>query len=385
MSLAERVQECWQSRWWLDQQYAYLYGDGLSRELLDEAVGRVSEIFTGEWASRTPFHPMYGVLIATGSFPLVNLLRLGDNLLQVAGTLRLPSVIKDLQIASHFESARLELEVAAHLRRAGFAVEFRPRLPTGKRADILVRVQEQQVYIEIKKFAESKVHESTGWLVQSVNSALAEMFDHTPGLESRKYVVQLELDVGNLFGSDPEKNVAVMGGITRKIRYEIVARLDGPFPLNFPIPSIGQIFVGGDARAGSSVGCPLPSAEAELKRMLPRFFRDAIYQLHPEFPGILVTQTGAMLDPTFTTMIVSELLTHPDVKARHVCAVLFFPVRCAITGWSLFEPFAVLNENAAVPFQALSVFPSFSELLSSRAQAGPHMGCRTPLSREQQV
>ncbi len=149
LEIAGRLRDWYSSKWWYEEQYQRMYGAEIDNGELDRAVACVAEVFNAQWAADTGLHPAHSLLLATGLY------NLGTDLLALEGVRRLPSVIHDLKQPSHYESTRLEVELAALLRRHGYGVEFRPPLPDGRKSDILAS-SDQQLCLEAKYLSSSR-------------------------------------------------------------------------------------------------------------------------------------------------------------------------------------------------------------------------------------
>lgn len=366
MPINDSSPEWWREKWWLQDQYASAYRDRRNAEEVDRAISRLAEVFDGEWERKTPRHQMHYWLACTGLLPLQFLFGFGNDLLAVEGSRRLPSLIEDLRRASEFESARFELEIAAHLKRCGHDIEFRSRVPNGKESDFVARFEVQQVFFEIKRLRESQTQLALNALVQSISFSVSDLTRHSshPAIKDRGYKVDLDPSLVNLLGSGPGSDMNVIEGITNEILGAITKRAEHDQPLDFVISSIARIFVGDAERQESSVTCPMVTSQAELRRLVGGRLQSAIEQLHPEHAGLIVVQTPGGLELEVTEVVLRGLLASLGARASHLSAVVFFPVYYSMpTVWSLFRPFAVTNRGARFPLDGLRAFEDLKRLL----------------------
>ena len=360
----------WESRWWREEEYARLYRERVPPERVDRAMFRLAEVYDEKWAEQTPRHPMYGWLSATGTGPLQALADFGQELLALDGSLRLPSVVHDLRQESHFESARLELQIAARLRVCGHSIEFRPALPNGRQSDFVARHSAEQVYFEIKCLRESELQRALQRLSWSISEAFLDLVrnsDH-PALSGQTYEVNLDPWVTTVLGLGDTSDAALIESFKNKILAELRKRLEDSQPLSFAIPQLATVVIGQTSDGSSSVNCPMAGSDVELKRVL-RLLSEAHEQLHPDHPGIIVMQSQAALDPQTAEMAVGGLVGEQGDRTRHVSAVLVFPVFCSLPQeWVLFRPFAVPNTAARTNCMHLKAFQDLQKLLAANAR-----------------
>lgn len=366
MSATDQDLQWWADKWWLQEEYTQFYSENLSPEVVDLAIMRVAAVFDLDWGHRTARHPIYLSLLAKGLMPLEVLCSLGSDLLCVDGSLRLPTVVDDLRNPGNYESSRLELEIAAHLRRFGHDIEFRPPIPNGREADFVTRNEAQAVYFEIKRFRTSEHHAALQWLAQSVSFSLSDIISRHPSLAERNIEVALDHGLSDLLGMGPEVDAKVIDVITGQIIRGVEERAQQGEVCSFEIPSFAVVEVGPPGKPGLAVNYPGPTSLAELRRILRRPLTDAIEQLHPDHAGVIVVQTPGQLDEELTRSVVSGLLTHSGVEARHVSVVIFLPEFYSMPKiWSLFSPFSVCNSSAAFPAENLQAYKHMEDLLRS--------------------
>lgn len=364
MPATDQELQWWQDKWWLQEEYTQFYSEKLSPEIVDQAIMRVAAVFDLNWRHRTARHPVYLSLLAKGLMPLEALYSLGSDLLCVDGSLRLPTVVDDLRNPGNYESTRLELEIAAHLKRVAHSIEFRPSVPGGREADFIATHGAQATYFEIKRFRASEHQASLQWLAQSVSFSLTDIISRHPSLAERNIEVALDHGLCDLLGMGPEVDAKVIDVITGQIIRGIEERAEQGEPCSFEIPSFAVVELGPPGKPGLAVNYPAPTSLTELRRILRKPLTDAIEQLHPDRPGIIVVQTPGQLDEELTRSVVSGLLTHRGVGARHVSAVIFLPEFYSVPKiWSVFNPFSVCNPSATFPAEHLQAYKHMEDLL----------------------
>src|SRR5271157_2516995 len=312
-------------KWWQEEQYRG-YLPNVSPERVDAAVARVAELFGPELAPDAEPHPAWMFLGPRGTLPLECLVELGSDLIDMEGCVRLPSIIRDLLIPSHFESTRLELMLAAVIRREGFCVEFRPELPSGKRSDLRVGNGQQTVFLEVKRLSASEAQESVSRLSMALIIAVGEILRAIPWPDAPGIGYEIELSdvVSNLMGAGLESDAAIIQGIVAQVGTELKARLlSEVHPIIYEVAGVVRVRIGPNVR--NCLSGPTLSPIADLKRALTKFLRNVGEQLHPDHPGVLVCQTGSVLDASITRICVEPLLASQG-QSRHASAVIFLPV-----------------------------------------------------------
>lgn len=258
------------------------------------------------------------------------------------------AVTADLQDVSKYESALLELEVAAHLKRSGHLIEFRPYLPNGRHSDFLASFGDQQVYFEIKRFRESDVQGALNYLGRAVYFALLDLTRESSEsvLAGQRFDVELDTGLADLLGTNPDQDQAIIEGIKHKIVAEITEKAKENRTLDFIVPSIARVTTGDVVREGSRLTVPAVSSQTELRRFLRGHFLGAIEQIHSEHAGMIAVQTSGYLEHGVAGVALDGLFSQLGPRASHVCAVVFLPVfNWMPTTWANFKPFAVLNKS----------------------------------------
>lgn len=358
--------ELWREKWWLSDEYTRVYGERVTPEKMDQAIVRVAEVFDSAWAAKTPRHPAYYWILPTGLMPLQFLYGLGRDLLEVGASLRLPSVVKDLRDPFSFESARFELEIAAYLRTCGHLIEFRPALSNGKSSDVLATFGEERVYIEIKSLQESQIQLALNDLTRSIAFAVSDLTRETSidPIRGKGYSIELDGSLSNLFGNGIDVDRRIIEVIKNQILNEIQSRAASGASLDFDLPSVARVRIGG-VPEGSFVNCPRAPSVAELKRIVNGRIQEAIQQLHTDYPGIVIFKTAGGLELEITEVILQGLISHFGPAAKHLSAVIFFPEYFGLlTAWARFHPFVVSNTNAAAPVAGLKAYEHLKQLLA---------------------
>lgn len=359
LSVAKHL-EWYGEKWWQEDQYRGFLPN-VTAEQVDAAIARVARVFDSKWMARAEPHPAWVFLGPHGTFPLECLVELGSDLLDVDGVLRLPSVIHDLRVPSHFESTRLELRLAALLRREGYDLEFRPSLPNCREADLAVKDGDQRVFLEVKRLLESEAQTSTSRLSMAIIVAVGDLLRTKPWVDipGMSYEIELSDSIGDLMRAGPVSDRVTIQGLTSGVVAELKARLEHQTPpFEYEVARLVRVRIGHNLRAGLSG--PRLDPVADLKRALRKFLHNAGRQLHPEHPGILVCQTGSFLDAAITRIRLEPLLASQE-HARHVNAAVFLPVYTSLPErFPIFPPFVVFNPCAAFATQDLSVYQTLS-------------------------
>jgi hypothetical protein len=289
------------------------------------------------------------------------LVELGSNLLDVEGCLRLRRVLHDLLVPSDFESARLELMLGAIFRRAGYRVEFRPELPNGRRSDLRIEIRGQIVFLEVKRLALSDSWNSVSRLWMALIDAVAVLHQiPRPSDGSIGCEIRLSQAINDRMGKGWQSDEALI----QRIKSEVVSQLRsligrGTSQASFEVEGAVRVRIGPHVRSGT-YGPPV-SPTADLERAVRKFLTDVGEQLHPDYPGILVCQTGSILDVSQTRIRLEPLLASQE-RARHASVVVLLPVFTSLPQrLPMFPPFAVLNPAAKVPARELAAYRTLAD------------------------
>jgi hypothetical protein len=355
----------WGDRWWAKDEYTRLYEGRTTLQEVDSKIDRVKEIFSEEWGKATGLHPVHWWLWMQGTMALDFLLGLGANLEEVSGCIGLREVIEGIRNPSDFESARFELALGAILAECGHNIIFRPSLPNGKEADLSACKDDQQVFLELKKLRQSQGQMAASEFSSQIMMAINDLTSPPDGpLLNYHFEVTLYPELLNSLGAGPEIDAHIINGAVEKIKKETQARVQRG-ELEFEIPRVGTfVFDRESGTKNSGVASSYGGAWSELKRILQSHVRDAVNQLHPKAPGIIVVQSEGELDEPLTELIVSSLLSSLGSKAQHVSASLFLPVTYSLpTRWAMFNAFSVINPKAVYPPENVQAFRDLSDVL----------------------
>ena len=180
-----------------------------------------------------------------------------------------------------------------------------------------------------------------------------------PHLAGKLFYVELDPSVADLLSGEFDSDSSTIRSIVTNIHREIVNRA-GTQKI-FEIPLLAKVDVVTE-RTKSGVNWPMASCQEELKRFLRAHLQNAIKQLDPDYPGVIVVQMPGALNEELTTRIIIGWLK--ESSATHVSAVLFLPVYNSIPmTWALFKPFAVVNDEAKFPAPDLQVFRDLAPLI----------------------
>jgi hypothetical protein len=347
-------------KWWLTEEYSRVWTyHGTTQEDVEDRINRVIEVFSPEWQQCTPPHPVLYNLLPQGLLPFQFLFNLGGNLRTVAKCLRIKHVIEDLRLPDNFESALLELGLAAHLKDKGHKIEFRPPLDTGKESDFSATYSEQKVFFEIKRMQPSNCQQAMDALGREVGFVASDIEFNFPHLAGKWFRIELDPYVADLMSGEPDADRPTIRSIVNDIRREVVSRAETHQA--FEIPLLAKVTVVTE-RTESGVNWPMASCQEELKRFLRAHLQKAITQLHSDYPGVIVAQTPGLLDEDLTTRIIVGWLK--ESSATHVSSVVFLPVYNSMPmTWALFKPFAVVNEQAKFPAHDLQAFRDLAPLI----------------------
>jgi len=335
---------------------------GIAQQEVDDRFNRVTEVFSGEWQQSTTPHPAFLVLLTQGLLPFQFLFSLGGNLLTVAECLRVKQLIHDLQLPDTYESALLELQVAAHLKGKGHEIEFRPPLVSGKKSDLVATWTEQKAFLEIKRMQPSKHQQAMDALGQEVGFAASDLGSDSryPQLAGKWFRIELDPYAADLLSGGPEADRSTIRTVVTSIVSEISSRAEKE--QTFDVPSLARVMVVTE-RTESGANWPMASCQNELKRFLRAHLQNAITQLPSDHPGLIVVQMPGQLDEELTSRIIDGRLSESD--AAHVSAIAFLPLYNSMPmTWALFKPFAVLNHQTTFPANELQAFRDLAPLIT---------------------
>lgn len=117
---------------------------------VNECVLAVSRVFNEGWLESTKPHGAAYWLVSKGLDPLQFLIALGKDILATQDAAGFREVVRDLRNPDNYESARLELSLAALMREEGYDIQFHPRLLNGKSSDLVTTLDDEEVFFEVK-------------------------------------------------------------------------------------------------------------------------------------------------------------------------------------------------------------------------------------------
>jgi hypothetical protein len=357
------VARWWEDRWWLADEYVRVYEERISPERVDQCISAVARVFDKNWVWATEAHPVYQYLLMKGLDPLEFLVSLGRNLLGLEGSVGFRRVLEDLRNPGNFSSAILELSLAALLREAGHEIGFRPCLANGKESDLVARLGGQEVFIEVKVLRESQsaqaLGEFTTWLGVALGDAIRSAED---GIAELQYQIELDPELATALGAGPEVDSKVISGLIERTRNEVAENLQRGNH-DFCIPHIGSFVIRPkNVLPNSSLSYRGVSPSFEIRRIMQSRLHEAIKQLPPEHPGVIVIRTAGVLDEGQSRLVIESFLKSVGSQGSHVSGVVFLPVFYFLpTRWSPFQGFAVVNPSARVPPSSLHAFRTIAE------------------------
>ncbi|MBI4463819.1 MAG: hypothetical protein HY647_03845 [Acidobacteria bacterium] len=262
------------------------------------------------------------------------------------------------------------MELAAHLKRKGHTIEFRPQLPNGKESDFVARCEGQDVYFELKRMQASQKQLAADNLVYSVAMAMRRLTEssQSPQIKHRGYRIELA-DFSDGLGRGRESDESLISGIVQSIVRETRRRAEVGLPLDFVIPNVATVRIGDTGKESSGVTGFSASADHEMKRILRGHFLDALQQIHSKHPGIVVVQTPALLHRHNVEATLLDLLNGAELDAANLSSAIFLPVYHSIPEpWSIFHSFPVVNPKAKFPAMALKAFHDLREIYEAECR-----------------
>lgn len=363
MPLTDEEIEWWKGRWWAEEEYSRTYRDRISVDEVDKSMRHLARVFNAPWARRVGIHPVHWALLGRGLLQFHFMVSMGRELALLNGSIRFRELTESLRSPTEFDSASVELAIAATLRAHCYEIEFHPPLPSGKSADLLATRGSEKVYFEIKKLRESQVQIAIDHFSRELmRLLLAATDDHAGPLSGFRFDVRTGfelIEALRICWSDTQTVLNLAERAVIEAGHRVAAGV-----LSFDIFPIGHFsFFRGDLQ-GSGISAERISTEEELQRVLRKRLPEAINQLHEQHPGIVVFHASGALDSGVAKPVIGELLRRPDSSAAHVSAIFFLPVIYPLPGpWSLFRAFSVKNDTASTPPDQLVAFDILSREL----------------------
>jgi hypothetical protein len=347
-------------RWWRECEYTDAFNGQFSPQEIESYIDATGRVFNDKWVLATQEHPIFYTLGMRGLMPLHQIVALGRDLLSVQSSAGYRSLRHDLRDADAFESARVELSIAAAMRDAGHGIAFRPKLETGRESDFIARVADEEVFFEIKILRQSMSSQMMSALSTQLGIDVDQMLRELGGCHADLHVeVVLDPELVELFGAGPEVDRAVLLGLLAKAKELLLQRL-GQGKSDIDLPHLGRF------KFRSKLELPYSHTTfqgsrltAELRRAMRPLLHDAVKQLPRNRPGIVVVRTEAAIDSGQASFIVESIFKSGSIETSHVSAVAFLPMYYALpTRWSTFSPFAVANPCADHEASQLRAFRS---------------------------
>jgi hypothetical protein len=356
--LRSELAKWWEDRWWLRDEYVRLYKERFSQERVNSAIGAVAMVFDEKWARSTDAHPACFNLLSQGSLPLQFLISLGQDLLAVRESLGFRKVLEDLREPRNFDSAKLELSIAALLSESGHEIEFHPKLTNGKESDVVARFNGEEVFFEVKIVRESEVTEALGEFTTWLGSTIDSLASSSGGRAAEMhYQIDLSSELADICRVGLKGNPRYFYDLAERTKTQIAEHMQRG-SLDFCIPNMGSFtFRPKDVLPNSTIVHRPVSPSVEVCRILRPLFHGAIKQLPPDLPGLFVFRTAGFLEEELTRNEVEDFLREEAGEASHVSGIILLPVFYSLPSrWSPFKGFAVENPAACFPASSLHAF-----------------------------
>jgi hypothetical protein len=360
MSLPRDFTRWWQQRWWMEEQYSAVYRDSISPEQVDACVLAVSRVFNEAWLKRTKPHRAAYWLVSKGLDPLQFLISMGRDILATQSAPGFPAMVHNLRDPDTYESARLELSIAALMSEEGYRIRMHPKLLNGKASDLSTQHGNEEVYFEIKILRDSEVDEIlsdfTDWLGQTVDEVTAQA-----GITfaNNNYVINLDPSLADFFATNSRANSEFHISFAAATKREILNHLQNG-DRHFYVPNVGTFrFRPKDVLENSTITHHPVSARFQLNRILRGKLHGITQQLPADRPGIVVFRTPGDLDPCASQQAIRDMLDGLGSDGAHVSAAVILPVAYSFPQrWSRFNGFAVLNPRAKTSATSLRAYES---------------------------
>lgn len=356
--ISKELTRWWTDPWWLDDQYASAYRESISVEQVNECVLAVSRVFNEAWLNATRPHRAAYWLVSKGLDPLHFLIALGKDILATKGARGFREVVRDLRSPDNYESARLELSLAALMREEGYGIQFHPKLPNGKSSDLLTTFDDEEVFFEVKILRASVIDDLlsdfTTWLGIIVDELVAQ---HGDCFADKSSSIILEPHIADVFDSKSRLNREFHKEFAAQTKEEILRHLRAG-DQDFYIPNVGTFaFRPKDVLANSTIAHHPVSSNVELGRILRGRLHGIVHQLPFDRPGIVVFRTPGDLDPSISQQAIQGSLDSLGSEGTHVSAAIILPVTYSFPQrWSRFKGFVVKNPRARTAVTSLCAY-----------------------------
>lgn len=358
MPMPKESTRWWQEPWWLEEQYSAAYGNSISPEQVDACVLAVSRVFSEAWLKRTKPHRAALWLVSKGLNPLQFLISLGNDILATQNAPGFSGLVRNLRNPDNYESARLELSIAALLREEGYDIRLYPKLPNGKSSDLAAQLGKEEVYFEVKILRESDIDQLPcdfrDWLGRTVDELASQA---GIGSTIKNYLISLEPNLADFFAESSRTNPEFHTAFAAETRDRILGHLRSGHR-DFYVSNVGTFcFRPKDVLEHSTITHHPVSAKVELHRILRRRLHGIAQQLLPDHPGIVVFRTPGDLDPRASQQAIRKLLDGLGPDGAHVSAAIILPTTYSFPQrWSRFNGFAVLNPRAKTSATSLKAY-----------------------------
>ena len=348
----------WADPWWLEEQYAAIYHDAISSERVNTCVLAVARIFPASWLKTTRPHRAAYWLLSRGLDPLQFLISLGKDILATQSSPGFSELVRELRNPDNYESARLELSIAALLCEEDFGVRIHPRLHNGKSSDLATQCDEEEVYFEVKILRESDIDgllcDFRDWLGSTVDE-LASQVGIT--FADKNYLIDLEPGMADFFAASSRANPQFYTAFAAETRENILRHLRNG-DRDFHVSNVGTFsFRPKDTLEHTTISHHTVSAKVELNRILRGKLHGIAQQLPPDRPGVVVFRTPGNLDPSESHHAICEALESLGSEGAHVSAAIVLPVTYSFPQrWSRFYGFEVLNPKARTSASSLKAY-----------------------------
>jgi len=358
MPVPKECTHWWRERWWMEEQYSAGYGPSMSPEQVNNCVLAVSRVFTEAWLKTTKPHRAAFWLVSKGFDPLQFLISMGRDILATQCVPGFSGLVRNLRNPDTYESARLELSIAALISEEGYAIRLHPKLSNGKSSDLFAQYGDEEVYFEVKILRESATDEILcdfrDWVARTVDELTAQS-----GITfaNGNYLITLDSGLADYFAASSRANPEFHTGFAAGTRDKILGHLRNG-DREFYVSNVGTfLFRPKDVLEHSTITHHPVSPKVELSRILRGRLHGIAQQLPPDRPGIVVFRTPGDLDPCASQQAIRELLDGLGPDGAHVSAAIILPVTYSFPRrWSRFNGFAVLNPRATISATSLKAY-----------------------------
>lgn len=358
MLLPRESTRWWRERWWMEEQYSAVYGNSISPEQVDACVLAVSRVFTEAWLKTTKPHRAGFWLVSKGFDPLQFLISMGKDILATQSAPGFSGLMRDLRNPDTYESARLELSLAALMSEEGYDIRLHPKLTNGKSSDLFAQHGDEEVYFEVKILRESEIDEILcdfrDWLARTVDELTAQA---GIAFANNNYLITLNSSLADFFAASSRAYPEFHSSFAARTRDKILGHLRNG-DREFYVSNVGTFrFRPKDVLEHSTITHHPVSAKVELNRILRGRLHGIAQQLPSDRPGIVVFRTPGDLDPRASRQAIRELLDGLGSDGAHVSAAIILPVTYTFPQrWSRFNGFAVLNPTAKTSATSLRAY-----------------------------